>query len=329
MVVVGFIVRDVGPLFWRRIGAESSRDVHEQGGHWRALCHGIAAALTAGGVVVLLVTIAAVLLGLSDSVGSITVLIASIVGIAVAVVLSARITREYRRGDIRALPVHEVPKRSAQPASRGLSTQSTGPLAAQPRRESKSADRLAEISPTVVNLPPPPAEDEPFDVNRLLPEEFHHEYGELDEPTAVPLVATDQAESSESDSDAGVTVETDTEEPSKAAEIESVEAVDESNSTLDGPAIADVVGDPPALPSGMSGFQSPLLADIAADAEDRPFSSRLLADVDPDAHTDTVTYQSPLLANLLLERNERPDEESAEGKSDSDEPIGTATDKRT
>ncbi|MCC6793175.1 MAG: hypothetical protein IT336_15940, partial [Thermomicrobiales bacterium] len=169
MVVVGFIVRDVGPLLWRRTGTDTSNTSQEASGRWRALCHGISGSLTAGGVLIILVTVVAVAAGLSDSVGSTAVLVAAVIGVAIAAALSARTFRGYRHGQLRVSPVREATRRERPPVNRGLSKQSTGPLPTVARQSPKPNDEAA-TTPAVVAAEPPP--DEPFDVNKLLPEEF-------------------------------------------------------------------------------------------------------------------------------------------------------------
>lgn len=331
MVVVGFIVRDMGPFLWRRIAADSSQGSGEQAGRWRALCHGIAAALTAGGVVVLVATIAAVLVGLSDSAGMTAVLVCSIAGIAIAGAMSARIVQEYRSGLIRALPARDWPQRPERSESRGLLRQSTGPLSVLTRHAVKPAEPAVTSVAVPVRPPLQQAEGAPFDYNRLLPEEFHHEY-ETAAKTAVTAgdTTTEVAETHSGDVQADAARVEEAVAPTEAADSGAISVEPDADIAEDEAAGVEVESVRPETQARPGGFKSPLLADIAADGEDRPFSSHLLADVNPVESKEIVKYQSPLFADLIQARSAEPDEVSEEDddEAENEEPVGSSTGER-
>jgi hypothetical protein len=308
MVVVGFIVRDVGPFLWRRSEIVASRNATEASGRWRALCHGISSAMTVGGVIVILVTAVGVVAGLSDSAGSIAVLAASIAGVAVAAGLSVRTAQEYRRGKIRVVAAPAVAQRDRRPVARGISTQKTGPLPSAVKRAPKPEAPIA-ADPTPVAPPPP---HEPFDVNRLLPEEFHHDEDAAPSPAETVTVKT-----------AGKSPAIDEQAEPVLAEASVVEA--EPLSVEDVPIEAKMVeSEPNSAEATANGFQSPLFADLGghASSEGAAFNSKLLADVQTSETTDIVTYQSPILADLIGPTPAEPETDDSGDDEVAPTPIG-------
>ena len=106
IVVVGFVVRDLGPLLWRFVSQRSKNDDSPARALWTGLCQSISMVLTVAGVVIRLATVMAVALGLTDHLGSRIVIIVSVAAILAASVLVAFNVRDYR-AEVSLLPSTE------------------------------------------------------------------------------------------------------------------------------------------------------------------------------------------------------------------------------
>jgi hypothetical protein len=289
MVVIGFVVRDIGPFIGRQYGTSPAGGTSEERARWRALCHGISNALTLGGGVILVATFIAVLLGLSDSIGGLIVLIASVAGAGFATVSIVKHVTAYRRGIV--VESSGIVRRSSNVITRKGSRQLGVEAAPTVRRvvTNKVPEPAGSIPDAGQNVPPPP--DEPFDVNRLLPQEFDEESPSQPEVTAKAPFIGEAVEVTPAIEPTG--------ESPTGPSVEPVEAASAA-APAEKPSVANVK--PIAeLTAGTGAFKSPLLADIGKGTErepaERQFASSLLADVD-SGRDEASTFQSPLLADL-------------------------------
>jgi len=285
LVVVGFAVRDLGPLIVGT-GAENRREQSEFATRRDQLIITIWFALSAAGGVILAATIVAIFLGVSDSVGTWIVTAAVLIGAAIAASLVLRF--------LRTEPGFQIapPRRSSEPVAKS----SAQPASRTPgdRPEPATVGTLdAEIGLE--------QHDESYDPTRLLPQEFGdhgNDSGSLDDLFVQPNAAPQSIELIPSEEPAAVTVVPDDTPAESPAAVE-VDAVPEHSLAAESaPKAAGVPADAPIV--GMAGFRSPLLADIVTEPtaeESSQFSSQLMADVAPDEGAGE-TFTSPVLADV-------------------------------
>lgn len=302
VVVVGFIIRDLGPLLWKRFAGSSIGSQEDDRWRWRGFCLAISGTLTVAGAAILLVTVISVFAGASDSQGEIAVGVVAILAVAGGFFRGALQLRDYRHGRIEAAP---DPNWRPQPESTQRVRLSTGAAGAvssvrrvrRPEQAEESTTATSTERAAVLKAEPESLLDEPFDVTRLLPSEFDEEYDESDESSRP---TTSVAVSAEVPLDrpvrTGVTALETTievvESEAEEAEPATAESPKKSNSAT--------------LPGH---FKSSLLADIGIEPPTKAdqagaFASSLLADVDKDAVAGEQNYQSPLLSDLQPEGEE-------------------------
>lgn len=97
IILLGFVIRDLGPLFRRARLAEPAAGRRIE---WKRLCHEVGASLIGGGLALCLTTLVPLLLGASDAAGGRIVLVAS--GL-LAAVISLRTVQSVHRYRIRTV----------------------------------------------------------------------------------------------------------------------------------------------------------------------------------------------------------------------------------
>lgn len=321
LVVIGFAVRDVGPLIGRAADASDAEAVA-----WRrrreALCAGVSNALSAGGGVILIATIGAVLIGVSDSAGTWIVIVASLAGAALAGGMLARTIAAHRTTgepgrSVTAevpgrLPVERPARGEDAPATATLQTEMTRsaePTAEPPPGATSDAPIVADVEERAV-VAPEPELDEPFDPTKLLPEEF----GEHPADEALPFFVVGDLRGGRLDDPPAESP--DLPQPDALPEpAEASRPATEPEEAPDNPAPVEEPETAPAAEAGTPGsvFRSPLLADIdsteQADAPEGGFSSQLLADVTP-VDTPSQPFRSPLLADVAPQEGNARSEDS-------------------
>ena len=300
LVVIGFAVRDLGPL----IGASNSVSRNGQPGQSPRrveLIITIWLALTVAGGLILIATIAAIFLGVSDSAGTWMVAASVVAGAGVAAALVFRSLRAWPSNSFASLRTASSPHgiASARPGSSLPAAATRAKVDRQaPANQPAAAD--VGVGPAIVASSSVP-DDEPFDPTKLLPQEFgdHGESGNdldvlLGVPRPVPapnLEESPAVQAPEAMAEIGQPTE---ETPATDAEANAPPVPEPPLAT----AAPDVPADAPIV--GMAGFRSPLLADIDVEEPgDEPsrFSSELLAGVAPDETTGD-SFASPLLADV-------------------------------
>lgn len=302
LVVIGFAVRDLGPVIRRgnadgagsRFGAAPDRD---------RLIVTTWVALSAAGGIVLVATFAAILLSVSDTVGTWIVAASVVAGAGTAAAIGYR---SLRFGALRGvlLPLRETRAPDSGAADyrwpSGLCVP-TGRASDIPHEVSFARTDDLEQG----NRPSAGADDGAFDPTKLLPQEFDdHRDSQAagietssGEPENVPVYGPE-----------GPPAPSGSPELPEPGVLQTPAAPDMSSETANsevppakrsGTAETETAAaDAPIL--GTAGFRSPLLAGIEADGSPEgpaEFSSQLLADVAPDG-TAGESFASPLLADV-------------------------------
>jgi len=303
IVVVGFVVRDLGPLVWRFISHRSSDEDNPEQTLWNGLCQSISMVLTIAGAVILLATVVAIALGLSDHLGSRIVIIVSVAAVLAAAVLLALNVRDYR-AEVGLLSSAELAygRNSGREFSSSMTTSiTTNSLnTVRPVRKPEDAVVAAEVVPGAV--PSVPEHDphlvEPFDATKLLASEFdHHEEIQQTEPTAVESSGIESATPEVEE-----IAMTKAEAALPAVTESGPEIVVEEISRPEQKVQLEIVKPAPSEDTVVSSvFRSPLLADIGVAAAPSVvgFESSLLADVEVSTDEQTAEFVSPLFADLV------------------------------
>ena len=315
IVVVGFVVRDLGPLLWRFVSQRSKNDDSPARALWSGLCQSISMVLTVAGVVILLATVIAVALGLTDHLGSRIVIIVSVAAILAAGVLVAFNVRDYR-AEVSLLPSTE--SGLGRGSSREFSTSLTTSVTSNPIstvRPVRKPEGLRAESESLVETAPQSGEldphlDEPFDATKLLASEFVHHDEAGDSATRNDLAPAEQQLIPEvvdqEEMASAISV------PLEAAPIEGDgEVVSESVSA----GSLQIVRPAPAEDTVVSSiFRSPLLSDIGVAAEPavNGFESSLLADVEVSSDDHVNEFVSPLFADLAVANEDVVDDSNSE-----------------
>lgn len=309
LVVVGFAIRDVGPVLGgagRRTGGGDPAAAIR----WSDLCHRVSAVVMAAGGLIVAATLAATLIGVSDSAGAWTVGATSLVAL-----IAAGGWLAMNRAMFAGLPAGRR-QADASTAARPLATWTA-------RADPTTVDDRADVMGSSDGSMPPSRSDAMSDD---APDEAtygNERDGQVDPLTlawpkfgAVPIGPLDETASL----DLGETVAASEDvEPVPDGRAESAE--DDDPRTLDAAldraaesedAVGAASGDPEGAPpqadddrdrdgAKTSAYASAILADIGeAPAEGAPFRSRLLADIATDggeAAPDSV-FVSTLLADI-------------------------------
>ena len=93
IILLGFVIRDLGPLFRRARLAEPAAGRRVE---WKRLCHEVGASLIGGGLALCGITLIPLLLGASDAAGGRIVLVATGLLVAVVALRTAQSVRRYR-----------------------------------------------------------------------------------------------------------------------------------------------------------------------------------------------------------------------------------------
>lgn len=291
IVVIGFAIRDLGPLMFRPSGLMSPVRLAGAKRRWRGLCHDVSSALAIGGGVIVVATIAAVTLGVSDRVGAFVVGAGCVAGAAAATVLGVIAANRYRSAV-------DVEHDSAFGGILSIQTETepvedvvSPPLNRLPRR------RKPEVA--VAALPFEPEADFPQTV-----EDVTSGFSE-DVDSSLLLVAADDDESDVPTDSTERATQTATHVLPDLADLPSWRPLLPTSAAPELPAAPAPIPVPEPLPVApmTSGgiFKSSLLADIGLEPQPAPaagFSSRLLEDVTPDEVPDSAHYHSALLAEV-------------------------------
>jgi hypothetical protein len=304
VAIAGFFLRDLAPVLIRRSETGDMMVAERR----RNSLSGVSSGLCAAGAVIIAATVAGVLIDLSDSAGYLAVA----GGGAIGAVLGGAIAF----GVIRSLPVG---------AQQRVRAAAVGPQRAE-------APGHAVPTPPETHVPRPdgrptavtriePLFDEPFDVTRLLPEEFGEHLDDTG-PFEAAAIVTPEGPAPGSDvaiehvldelapaaQDPGA-FEAETTAPVEVPELESTEP----------PERAAEQAEPAEMPSGPRLFESPLFAGIAPGAVDesldRPFTSALLADVQA-AGAGAGVELSSLLADWGIDVRDAGDVEAGLSRGD-------------
>lgn len=314
MVVIGFVVRDLGPVIGRQNRTTPENPASEQRSQALALLHEIARSMCIGGGVIIVATFVAVVLGLSDSTGTVVVLVAAVLGIGFA---AATIVRSLVGGGGN-LPAGRPGLAGRAPALVGrdrpaAARSEPAPAARRVKRKRNEPSKSPEFvaapkEPQQYELPP----EEPFDPARLLPYEFDEE---LSADSVLPGFSDNSASESKA-ADVPVVATPDPEEQAPD-EVAADAHVEEAMSPAGAPVAES--------PSSKGIFKSALLADIGVDppqdALNGEFVSRLFSDVDARPEP-AETFQSPLLADLAREAAGEPANTDPRDGSDEQPPSG-------
>lgn len=315
IVIFGFVIRDLGPLFWTRFAGDGLAPSADDRWRWRGLCFAVSSTLTIAGTFVLVVTVGLVLAGVSDGQGAAGAGAATIVATIVALVRISTFVGDYRDGKISAAPDPAIRTQIQSSLKSDRSGGDSNPLSSvRPVKKAEPVATVAATDPDTTSPAAPPAtsvNDEPYDVNRLLPTEFDEHY----DPAIAEHGASAQGEApgdlATADSAAGIA---DAGEPRPEPAPDSSIASAPPAVEVSKPAGDQVVAKQPA---GL--FKSPLLADIGVPApaasSDSGFASTVLADVDKEPEPAADNYQSPLLVDL----QSQPGDDTANNET----PAGT------
>jgi hypothetical protein len=292
IVVLGFAIRDLGPLLWKRFSHGVFSDRDENRDRWRQLCHSVSNALTIAGCAVLTVTVAAVLLGASDRIGTISVAVSALAAAAAAIIAVGFTVRGYQSSSTQ-FPAGQIPSNQTTIAARELPKMSSpGPSAMRIQKPAMTPAKDAVDEKSDANLAAAARvaeEIESFDPTRLLPSEFDEHFVEATVESPVTLSPETHPSTDENDID-----------------VEEIVAADGVAVVEDHVVSIEIAASPRSV------FKSKLFADLG-DREDKSavngnFKSSLLADVTEDAPAESGDFQSPLFAN-------RTDEPEANSES--------------
>jgi hypothetical protein len=287
MMLIGFAVRDLGPLRYRR-----SEDDPATTWQWSALSHTVGRAIVAGGFAVCLVTLVMLVIGAGDDTGA--RMVASIAAVAVigsgvwSVFAIRRFTetvaaRSAALGSGRTAVSFGSERRAVQPAP--TEWDESAPLPPF-RKQEPAADDVAPISPGAID-------------------EVQPATAEATVPATTPQPATTPPPTP----DAALAIDP---QPEPRPETSARPPVYAS------PLLADVDTNAPV--DNGTGFRSSLLADLAADvhgeAKGSGFTSSVLADL---AGEDVVQGPPAPAESMAIDPTplEQSDKESPEGGASS------------
>jgi hypothetical protein len=290
MMLIGFAVRDLGPLRYRR-----SEDDPATAWQWSALCRTVGRAIVAGGFAVCLVTLVLLVIGAGDDTGA--RMVASIAAVAVigSGVWSVFAIRRYTEtvaarsaalGSGRTVGPFASERRAVQPAS-PAEWPEADPLPPFRKQEPAAVDDVAPASPEAIDEEPPA-------------------------PVAATAPATTPAPSAPPSAPSAPDIAPEIEpQPEPSPETSARTPVFAS------PLLADVDTNAPV--DNGTGFRSSLLADLAADeheqAQGSGFASSVLADL---AGEDVVQGPpAPAESTAIGPSDPAPSERSDEPPPDS------------